>query len=159
MKSINIIIILVIIIIISSGCLSNSNDVINANKDLKDTNVDFYIELITEDIALSSKEILIKINIKNNEENSIQIQETLYYSSIIDANGTQYDVVYGNITIDPKEIIIKSGDTYSTSIDLKGRGYKNNDYGNLKWIDTGKYKCQVQAFNIESNWLEFEITS
>ena len=143
MKSINIIIILVILIIISSGCIKNTNDVINANDDLKDTNVHFYIELITEDITLSSKEILIKINIKNNEENSIQIQETLYYSSIINPNGTKYYVVYGNITIDPKEIAIKPGDTYSMSIDLKGRGYKNNDYGNLKWVDIGKYKCHI----------------
>lgn len=149
---------MVITIITLSGCInSNSNEWIDVNNDLENVDVDFYIELITKDISLSTEEILVKVNIKNNEEKSIEIKETLYYSSIIDPNGTLYEIVYGNITIDSKEIIIKSGETYSTSIDLKGRGYKNNDYGNLKWIDTGKYKCQVQAFNIESNWLEFII--
>ena len=106
---------------------------------------------------MSSKEFLIKLNIENNEEKSVLIIEKIYLSSIINPNGTRFDVYYGNITIDPKEIIIESGKIYSKVIDLKARGYQNNTVGYLEWSEIGTYKCQVQAYEKESNWLEFEI--
>lgn len=139
------------------GCYEEaSNDIVDSENNLPDLDIDFYIELISDNISLSSKEIFIRLNIENNEEKSIKLIETIYYSSIINPNGTRFDIYIGNITIDPKEIIIQSGKTYSKVIDLRGRGYLNNNGENLEWTE-GKYKCQVQAYEKESNWLEFKI--
>ena len=142
----------------STGCFEDVlNDMIDSKNDLRDLDVNFVIELISKDISLSSNVILIDLNIENNEERSIQLNEKIYFSSIINPNGTRFDIYYGNISIDPKEIIIESGKTYSKIIDLKARGYRNNNFGYLEWTEIGKYKCQVQAYEIESNWLEFEM--
>jgi hypothetical protein len=154
--------ILIILIISNCGCFEDNNrnngDMVIVEEDLSDYYFSLELEL---DENKYPDFIIITVTLTNLDETTIKLETYMInFPNIVitDPNGNDYNLFHGNISVTPDYKILNKNDKIQKKFNLtKYRYFGVSAHPVNIYFEAGFYTCQVFAYSLESNIINFEI--